>query len=324
MRRLIFIVSLFLFVYGVVLNIQTIESQTYPTHPIQLVLVAGPGDASDLTARLLIEELNKTLNVPVIPLNKPGAAATLATDFVAKSKKDGYTLLYGNTSGTVYAKASNPEVVPYDPVKDLEPLGLHVFFPDVISVQAEAPWKNFSEVIDYALKNPGKFRCGTMGIGSIGHFRLEIIKSLTGADITMVPFKGTSPIVTALLGGHIEAAFVSVPMCSPHFKAGKLRGLLVDQKVAEFPNIPTLPQLGYNRDLPSAWFGLFAPAGVSEEVKRVLIPAIEKAIKNPELGAKIQKIGYIPQYKSPSELKKLMIRDYEEARSIAIKIGLSK
>jgi len=324
MRRFIFMASLFLFVYGVALKIQTIEAQTYPTHPIQLVLVAGPGDASDVTARLLIEELNKILNIPVIPLNKPGAAATLATDFVAKSKKDGYTLLYGNTSGTVYAKASNPDVVPYDPIKDLEPLGLHVFFPDVISVQAEAPWKNFSEVIDYASKNPGKFRCGTMGIGSIGHFRLEIIKSLTGADITMVPFKGTSPIVTALLGGHIEAAFVSVPMCSPHFKSGKLRGLLVDQKVAEFPNIPTLPQLGYNRDLPSAWFGLFAPAGVSEEVKKVLIPAIEKAIKNPELEAKIQKIGYIPQYKSPSELKKLIIRDYEEARSIAIKIGLTK
>ena len=163
-----------------------------------------------------------------------------------------------------------------------------------------------------------------MGVGSIGHFRLEIIKSLTGADITMIPFKGTSPIVTALLGGHIEAAFVSVPMCSPHFKAGKLRGLLVDQKVAEFPDIPTLLQLGYSRDLPPAWFGLFAPAGVPEEVKKVLIPAIEKAIKNPELEAKIQRIGYIPQYKSPSELKRLIIRDYEEARSIAIRIGLSK
>lgn len=323
MRRLIFIVSSFLFICGVILKIPTVEAQ-YPTHPIQLVIVAGPGDASDITARLLVDELNKILNVPVVPLNKPGAASTLATDFVVKSKKDGYTLLYGNTSGTVYAKASNPENVPYDPVKDLEPLGLHVFFPDAISIQAESPWKNFSEVIDYALKNPGKFRCGTMGVGSIGHFRLEIIKSLTGADTTMIPFKGAMPAVTALLGGHIESAFVAVSLVRPHYESGKLKGILVDQKVADLPNIPTLQQLGYSRDLPSAWFGLFAPAGVPEEVKKVLIPAIEKAIKNPELEAKVQKLGFIAQYKSPTELRKLITRDYQEARSIAIKIGLSK
>jgi tripartite-type tricarboxylate transporter receptor subunit TctC len=288
------------------------------------VIVAGPGDASDLTARLLVDELNKILNVPVIPINKPGAASTLATDFVAKSRKDGYTLLYGNTSGTVYAKASNPENVPYDPIKDLEPLGLHVFFPDVISIQADSPWKNFPEVIEYALKNPGKFRCGTMGVGSISHFRLEIIRSLTGADITMIPFKGTSPAMTALLGGHIESAFLSLPMSSPHFKSGKLRGILLDQKVPGFTDIPTLQQSGYNRDLPSAWFALFAPAGVPEEVKKVMIPAIEKAIKTPELEAKIQKLGYIAQYKSPAELRNLILRDYEEARSIAVKIGLGK
>ena len=198
------------------------------------------------------------------------------------------------------------------------------FFPMPYPFRLNPPGRNFSEVIDYALKNPGKFRCGTMGVGSIGHFRLEIIKSLTGADTTMIPFKGAMPAVTALLGGHIESAFVAVSLVRPHYKSGKLKGILVNQKVADLPNIPTLQQLGYSRDLPSAWFGLFAPAGVPEEVKKVLIPAIEKAIKNPELEAKVQKLGFIAQYKSPAELKKLIIRDYEEARSIAIKIGLSK
>jgi len=324
MRHFILIFSLFLLVLGVGLQSPTLQAQPYPTHPIQLVIVAGPGDASDVTARLLIEELNKILNVSVVPVNKPGAASTLATDFVVKSKKDGYTLLYGNSSGTIYAKASNPENVPYDGIKDLEPLGVHLSFPDVISIQAEAPWKNFSEVVEYARKNPGKFRCGTMGVGSISHFRLEIIRSVTGADITMIPFKGTSPAMTALLGGHIESTFVSLPMTSPHIKSGKLRGILLDQKVPDFPEIPTLQQLGYNRDLPSAWFALFAPAGVSEEVKKVLIPAIEKAIKNPDLEAKIQKLGYINRYKSPSDHKIQIIRDYEEARSIAVKIGLGR
>ncbi len=324
MRRFFLILGIIFFFCGTGLRTPALQAQPYPSHPIQLVIVAGPGDASDVTARVLIEELTKILNVPIIPVNKPGAASTLATDFVVKSKKDGYTLLYGNSSGTIYAKASNPQNVPYDGTKDLEPLGVHVSFPDVISVQAEAPWKNFTEVIEYARKNPGKFRCGTMGVGSIGHFRLEIIRSLTGADITMIPFKGTSPAMTALLGGHIESAFVSLPMTAPHIRSGKVRGILLDQKVPDFPDIPVLRQVGYNRDLPSAWFALFAPTGVPEEVKKVLIPAIEKAVKNPDVEAKIQKLGYINLYKSPAEHKSQIIRDYEEARSIAAKIGLGK
>ena len=324
MRYFILIVSFILVNYTLGLTTQTLQAQPYPTHPIQLVISAGPGDASDITARFLVDELNKILNVPVVPINKPGAASTLATDFVIKSKKDGYTLLYGNTSGTVYAKATNPENVPYDPTKDLEPLGLHVSFPTVISLQADAPWKNFSEVIEYARKNPGKFRCGTPGVGSINHFQLEIIKSLAGVDITMVPFKGAMPAVTALLGGHIESAFVALTLVRSHYESGKLKGILLDQKVPDFPNIPTLLQVGYKRNLPLTWFALFAPAGVTEDVKKVLIPAIEKAIKNPELEVKIQKLGFITQYKSPADLKNLIVSDYEEARSIAIKIGLSK
>jgi tripartite-type tricarboxylate transporter receptor subunit TctC len=321
-RRFILIVGLFFFVFELGLRIPTIQAQPYPAHPIQLVIVAGPGDASDITARLLAEELTKILNMPVIPLNKPGAASTLATDFVVKSRKDGYTLLYGNTSGTVYAKASNPDNVPYDPVKDLEPLGLHVFFPNALSLRPDAPWKTFSEFIEYARKNPWKLRCGTMGVGSICHFQLEIIKALAGVDITMIPFKGAMPAVTALLGGHIDSAFVALTLVRSHYESGKLRGILLDEKVPDVPDVPTLQQLGYNRDLPSAWFALFAPAGVPEDVKKVLVPAIEKGIKNSELGAKIQKLGFVVDYKSPAELKKLIIKDYEEARSIATKLDL--
>ena len=140
----------------------------------------------------------------------------------------------------------------------------------------------------------------------------------------MVPFKGAMPVVTALLGGHIEAAFVAVTLVRPHYESGKLKGILLDQKVSDLPGIPTLSQAGYKRDLPMTWFALFAPAGIPENVKQVLVPAIEKAIKNPELEAKLLKIGFVTQYKPPSELRKLILSDYEEARSIAIRIGLSK
>jgi tripartite-type tricarboxylate transporter receptor subunit TctC len=300
------------------------QAETFPNYPIQLVIPGAPGDAVDIAGRSVAEELAKILKVPVLPLNKPGGGATVGTDFAAKSKKDGYTLLYGLSSGVVYNPAFSPESVPYDPIRDLEPLGLHVTFPTLISLQSDAPWKNFNEVIDYARKNPGKFRCGTLGVGSINHFHLEMIKSLTGVDITMVPFRGASPALTALLGGHIESAFVALTITYPHYKSGKLRGILLDQKVADLPEIPTLPQLGYKRDLPHTLFAFFAPAGIPEEAKQVLIPAIEKAIKNPDLMAKLQKMWFIPNYKPPTELKHLLAEDYENARALVKKMGMTK
>jgi tripartite-type tricarboxylate transporter receptor subunit TctC len=243
---------------------------------------------------------------------------------VVKSKKDGYTLLYGNSSGVVYTRVSNPESVPYDPINDLEPLGLHVINPAITAVRTDAPWKNFSEVIEYAKKNPGKFRCGTIGVGSIDHFNLEIIKDLTGAEITMIPYKGVMPAVTALLGGHIESASMAKILFQPHYESGKLRGIIAARKMSGLTDVPTLPELGYKRDLASGWFALWAPAGVPEEVKKVLVSSIEKAIKTPELVAKIEKVGFVVNYKSPQELKNIMISDYETAHAIAVKIGLGK
>jgi tripartite-type tricarboxylate transporter receptor subunit TctC len=324
MKGLTLGIGIFLTLFALTVEGTTAEAQSYPSYPIKIVIVAGPGDASDTTSRLLGDELAKILKTPIVPLNKPGAGSTLATDFVVKSKKDGYTILYGNSGGTAYAKAANPEDTPYDPIKDLEPLGLHLFLPSVIYVQATAPWKNFNDVVEYTKKNPGKFRCGLMGVGSIKHFQLEMIKSWTGADITMIPFKAASPAVTAVLGGHIESAFSALNLAEPHIEAGKLRGILLDRKVPGLSTIPTLQESGYEKELPYAWFALFAPAGISEDVKRVLVPAIEKAVKNPELKAKTEKLGFFVEYKPPEELRKIMVRDYENACIWAGKLGLSK
>jgi tripartite-type tricarboxylate transporter receptor subunit TctC len=269
-----------------------------------------------------MEELTKILKTPIVAVNKPGGAAAVGTDFVAKGKKDGYTLLYGISAGTIYSPALSPETIPYEPIRDLEPLGFHTFFPCIFSVQSESPWKNFPEIIDYAKRNPGKFRCSTLGVGSINHLQLEIIKSLTNADITMIPFKGASPAVTGLLGGHVEATFVALAVSEPHHRSGKLKGILLDRKVPDLPDIPTLRELGYMRDLPSPWAGLYGPAGMPEEVKKVLIPAIEKAIKTPELMSKIQKLWFLPSYKPPAEHKALWVEDYENAKTLSKKMGL--
>jgi tripartite-type tricarboxylate transporter receptor subunit TctC len=311
-------------ILGFFLNISHLQAQPYPSRPIQVVVSGASGDALDIAGRLLVEELIKILQVQIVVLNKPGAGSSVGTDFVAKSRKDGYTLLYTNSSGVVYNPAFSPETTPYDTLRDLEPLALHVSFPTGLWVRAESPWKNLADVIDYSKKNPGKFHCGMLGLGSIIHFKLEIINSLTGADITMIPFKGAMPSLTALLGGHTESSFTAVSITYPHHQAGRVRGIVLDQQLAELPEIPTLQQLGYKRGLPLTFNALFAPAGIPQDVKNVLIPAVEKAAKNPDLMDKLRKMWFIPSYKSAEELKQIIIQDYENAREVVKRMGLTK
>jgi tripartite-type tricarboxylate transporter receptor subunit TctC len=299
-------------------------AQPYPNRPIQLVIPSTPGSALDLTGRPLAEELGKLLNTQVIAVNKPGAAATLGVDSVVKGKKDGYTIAYTNTSAIVYAPISNPESVPYDPFKDLEPLGLHLFFPLTVTVQVDAPWKSFDELIADAKKNPGKIRMATHGQGSIDNFNMELIQSMTGVEFTHIPFKGGPEVVTSLLGGHVDVIGEAYTLVLPHVKAGKFRILMSSKKIPEYPAVPTMTQLGYRQDLLSAWFALHAPAGIPEEVRNTVVPAIEKAVKNPGVKELVEKMGFIVDYKSPAELKKLSMEDYETAKAIAAKTGARK
>ena len=324
MKRFIIVMSLLLIVFPLNLGGRVLRAQPFPSHPVQIVVPNDAGSAGDTVARLFGEELGRNLKTSVVVLNKPGASSTLGTDFVVKSKKDGYTILYANTSSVVYARASNPQIVPYDPTRDLEPLGFHCFFPLTVTVQEGSPWKTFNELIDHARKNPGSVRFGIHGQGSIDHFDLELIKSLTETQFTVIPFKGTAATTTALLGGHIDATVIANSLVGPHVKAGKLRIVLITNRMREYPDAPTILELGYKRNLAAAWFAWFAPAGIPEDAKKVLVSAIEKTTRNPELAAKIEKLGFIVEHKPPEELKKLMASDYETARALAIKLGLSK
>jgi tripartite-type tricarboxylate transporter receptor subunit TctC len=255
--------------------------------------------------------------------NKPGAATTLGSDAMAKSKKDGYTLGYLSAGGLVYARVSNPETFPFDVDKDIEPLGIHVFVPLTVAVQAKSPWKTYNELIDYAKKNPGKLRVSTMGSGGIDHFNLEIMQSMSGAQFTHVPFKGGESVITALMGGHVEVTFDAFGKINPHVDSGELRILLISKKIPG-QNIPTATELGYKQGLLSTWFAFYGPSGMPEDVKKTLAAAIEKAIKNPELKAKVDKMGFFADYKSPSEQRKQLNEDYDAAMVIAKKIGLRK
>jgi tripartite-type tricarboxylate transporter receptor subunit TctC len=324
MRHLILAICLLTAACCLGIEATTLQAQPYPNHPIEIVVPNDPGSAGDMAARSFAEELGKTLKVPAVVLNKPGASSTLGTDYVVKSKKDGYTILYANTSAVVYARATHPEIVPYDPAKDLEPLGSHCLLILTVTIRGDAPWKTFNEMIDYAKKNPGSVRFGIHGQGTIDHLNLELIKAWTGAQFNVIPFKGTAGTTTALLGGHVDATVIVNTLVSPHVNAGKLRMLLLTGKMREYPDVPLITELGYSQNLLSPWFAWFGPAGMSDEAKKVLIPAIEKTTANPELIQKIEKLGLIVDYKPPEQLKKTMMGDYQTARDLALKLGLSK
>jgi tripartite-type tricarboxylate transporter receptor subunit TctC len=324
MRRSVWIGSLLVLVFASALRTPIAFGQGYPNRPIQLIIPGAAGSILDIAGRMTGEELSKILGTQLVPVAKPGAGFTLGTDFVVRSKKDGYTLAYTNSASIVFTRVVSQETVPYDPDKDLEPLGLHLFFPNAIAVQATAPWKTFGELLDYGKKNPEKIRVSTTGIGSTSHFNLQLIESLSGAQFTHVPFKGGESVITALLGGHVEMTFDAVSKIKPHVDAGKMRILLVTSKVPDLPNVPTITELGYKQEMFTSWFGVYGPAGLPEEVKKVLIPAVEKAIKNPELKAKIEKMDFVVQYKSPAEQRKLAIDEYERGVAIAKKVGLRK
>jgi tripartite-type tricarboxylate transporter receptor subunit TctC len=311
-----------LFVMGLGMLAPSPSLAAYPDRPIQLIVPYVAGATGDITARMLAEELEKILGAKIVSLNKPGASAVLGTDAAVRSKKDGYTLLYAGASAMIYAPVSNPEIVHYDPFKDVEPLGFHYFFPQTITVRSDAPWKTFAELIDYAKKNPGKLRVSTIGVGSTPHFILEMIMSITGTQFIHVPFEGGETVMTALLGGHVEVTCDGFAKVKPHADAGKMKVLLITNKMPAFPEIPTITELGYKQSLFATWFALYAPSGIPEEARKVLVPAIEKAVNLTK--PKIDKMGSIAEYKPPAEIKKMTEEDYKKALEIAKRIGLRK
>jgi tripartite-type tricarboxylate transporter receptor subunit TctC len=306
------------------LSAAAVHAQPFPNKPVQMIISIPAGGGGDVNARILMPEFEKALGQQIIAVNKPGASDTVGTDALAKSKKDGYTIGYTSGAAMVYSRVTSPETVPYDPVKDFEPLSSHTFYPLSVAVLASSPWKTFNDLIEYAKKNPGKLRVSTAGMGSTANFDIEITQSLTGAQFTHVPFKGGEAVTTALLGGHVEVSYDIVGKFMPHVEAGKVRLLLVSRKVPFLAQIPTITELGYKRELLSGWHALFAPAGIPADARKVLVTALEKAVKNPEAKAKVEKTGYVVEYRSPEELRKMIIDDYETAKAIAIRLGLIK
>jgi tripartite-type tricarboxylate transporter receptor subunit TctC len=300
------------------------HAQDYPKGQISLVIPLAPGDATDTAGRAIADELSRELKVPIVPINRPGAGGALGTETVVKAKPDGYTVILTNNASLVFRSILDPKTANYNPLTDLTPLGMAMRSPSILAVRGDAPYKTLRELAEYGKKNPGAMRVGTAGAGSVGDLCVRTINTLTGAGITMVPFTGASPAVTALLGGHVEGVILALGTMTGHLRNGTLRGIVISSKYADFPEIPTLAELGYSESIFGVWVGFFAPAGVPAEVTRALVPALERAIKSPAIAAKLRPLGMVLDYAPPDKLRAEIRDEHRRVDEIARKSGLVK
>ena len=295
---------------------------SYPSGPINLVIPLAAGDATDTAARAITEELSRELKVAIVPVNRPGAAGALGTDLVVKAPKDGHTILLTNNAALVFRTVLDPKTASYDPFRDLTPLALAMRSPSILVANAEQPYHDFKEMIDYGKKAP--ISIGTAGVGSVGHFCINTIASLTKADLTMVPYTGATPALTAVRGNHVGGVILALGTMTGHLKSGALRGIVISSKVSEFPDIPTLAELGYSEPLFGIWTAFFAPAGVPPEVTNVLVPALERAITAPGVAARLKPLGIVPEYAPPAKLVAEMHDEHRRVSELARQAGLVK
>ena len=299
-------------------------AQDYPRGPITLVIPLAPGDATDTSARAIADELSRELKVSIVPVNRPGAGGAVGTEAVVKAKPDGNTIILTNNASLVFRSILDPKTASYNPLTDLTPLGLAMRSPSILAVRGDAPYKTLAELVEYAKANPGSVRVGTAGAGSVGEFCIRTINSLTGAGLIPVPFTGASPGVTALLGGHVEGVVLALGTMTGHLRSGALRGLVISSRYPEFPDIPTLSDLGYAEGLFGIWVAFFAPAGVPPEVGRTLVPALERAITSPAIAAKLKPLGMVMEYSPPEKLLAEIREEHRRVSDLAAKSGLVK
>lgn len=278
------------------------RAQDFAAMPISLVTPLAAGDAADRAARLMAQELARLLGATVNVVNRPGAGGSLGTQSVIRAAKDGYTLLYAQNSPLTIRRALEPEAANYDPLRDLQPLGLTTRSPSVLVVHRDAPFKTFRDLIAHAAGAGSGLRIGNAGPGSVGELSIDMINTAAGSTLGSVNYKGAAPAVTDLLGGHIDGVILALGAVGAHLRSGSLRGLVISSPLAEFPTIPTLRQLGYKTDILGVWFGFFLPAGVPKPVADRLTTALEDVTRNSAIAAQLLPYGILQEWGSARAL----------------------
>ena len=297
-------------------------ADTYPSKPITIVLPYATGGSADMMARLAAQALQTELGKPAIVEAKPGAGGVLGTEFVSRAEPDGYTLAL-TASGTM---AVNPYVykLRYKPLEDFKQITVLVDLPFVVVTNNEFPARNLKEFIDYGRKNPNKITFGNAGLGTQQHLTQLMFARAAGMQVNIVPYKGSSPAMNDLLGGHIDAVLDNTGVQTPFIKAGKVRPLFVTnpERVAALPDVPTAPEAGLPGFSAVAWFGLAAPKGTPDEIVDKIQQALAREFAKPEMKQRLLDLAMIPRVSTPAETTARVKSDLETFGKIAKEVDL--
>lgn len=258
---------------------------SYPDKPIRIIVPYTPGGFNDTMARVFARKLQDAWGQPTVVDNRPGAGTVLGTDAGAKAAPDGNTLVVVGfplvVNQYIYPK------LPYDTKKDFAPIILGGQTPNLLLVRADSPIKSMADLIANAKANPGKLNYASAGNGTSLHLAMEYFKSVTGTDMNQIPYKGSAPMVTDLLGGQVDVMFDNLPNALPHVKAGKMRALAVTtpKRLAAVPDVPTVAEQGYPGFEVAVWYGLAAPKGTPKPILDKLNAELQKALESDDVKA---------------------------------------
>jgi tripartite-type tricarboxylate transporter receptor subunit TctC len=286
-------------------------AQIYPMRPMRAVVAFAPGGVTDTFARLMAQKLTEQLRMQVYVENIAGATGNIGTGQVAKAAPDGYTILFAFSSHVV-----NPTLfarVPYDPVKDFDPVTLAVASTTVLTVNPAVPAKTVNELVDLIKATPGKYSFGSAGAGTQAHLAGEQFRLSLGLDLVHVPFNGGRPAVAAVVGGHTPISFGSPQAAMQHVREGTVRALAVTSKRRSqiFPDVPTMTEVGYPQIEGDSWVGVLVPAGTPAEIIAVLYRESAKILAQPDMKERLVALGYDVVASTPEEFRTRITAEIE-------------
>jgi tripartite-type tricarboxylate transporter receptor subunit TctC len=279
----------------------TSAAAAWPEQPIRMIVGFSAGGTTDVVARIVAKTIGDTLGKPVVVENKPGGGSNIASEMVARATPDGYTLyMVAVTSAinqTLYKNLS------FDLVKDFAPVALTVKVPNVLVVNPSVPVKTVKELVDYAKANPGKLNFASSGSGTSIHMAGELFKQSAGIDVMHIPYKGSAPAMTDLIGGQVQYMFDNMPSAWPHVASGSLRALAVTtaERSKTAPELPTMQESEFPNFDVSFWFGVIAPAGTPAAIVDKVNKAIQVALDDPQVQERFEKLGAVPVKTTPAE-----------------------
>jgi len=296
----------------IALSTSLAHAQAWPSKPIRYVVPYPPAGATDILARIVADKLGPVLGQPVVVDNKPGAAGNIGTAEVARSPADGYTLVQGTVSASISVTLYSN--LAYNFERDLDPVAMIGLVPNVMVVGQSVPARTVKEFIALAKAQPGKLNFGSAGSGSSIHMSGELFKLMAGIDMVHVPYKGSAPAMTDLIGGQVSVMFDNLPSSMPHIKSGKVRALAVTsaKRYPSLPDVPTVAEAGVPGYEAYAWFGILAPKGTPKEIVSRLNAEVLKILQLPDVKEKLDQQGAIYTPFTPDDFRAFIKTDVQK------------